>query len=78
MIRYNKLSLTRFAATVCKAMGIAPPVCAEPPVDWIADALDDFCKEGFDRVLIHNPDAGVCGSTRAIRMPLSRCSSTPS
>ena len=38
-------------------MGIAPPVCAEPPVDWVADALDDFCKEGFDRVLIHNPDA---------------------
>lgn len=57
MNRYNQLSLTKFCATVCKSMGIQPPVNAAPPVDWICAALDDLCKEGFDRVLIHNPDA---------------------
>ncbi len=57
MKAYNRNSLTRFAATICKVMGIEAPACAEPPLDWVCDTLDDLCKDGFDRVLIHNPDA---------------------
>lgn len=54
---YNSNSLARFAATMSRAMGIEPPACAEPEIDWVCEALSDLCKEGFDRVLIHNPDA---------------------
>lgn len=54
---YNSNSLARFAATMSRAMGITPPMCAEPELDWVCEALSDLCKEGFDRVLIHNPDA---------------------
>lgn len=57
MKRYNKNSLTRFAATICKVMGIEAPKEAAEPLDWVCDTLDDLCKDGFDRVLIHNPDA---------------------
>jgi len=53
----NKISLTHYTATVCKLMGIEPPACAAPPLDWACDLLSDLCKDGFDRVLIHNPDA---------------------
>lgn len=54
---YNSNSLTHFAATISKAMGIEPPAFAEPAIDWVSEALMDLCKEGFNRVLIHNPDA---------------------
>lgn len=57
MQAYNKFSLTRYAATVCKLMGIEAPACADEPLDWACDLLSDLCKDGFDRVLIHNPDA---------------------
>jgi len=57
MEKYNSISLARFAATISRVMGIEPPKCAEPAIDWVCDALKDICKEGFDRVLIHNPDA---------------------
>jgi len=57
MKTYNSNSLTRFCATICKAIGIDSPACAEPAIDWVSEALGDLCKEGFDRVLIHNPDA---------------------
>lgn len=54
---YNTNSLTRFCATVCKAMCIDAPEHAEAPLDWACDTLHQLCKDGFDRVLIHNPDA---------------------
>lgn len=54
---YNKFSLTHYAATICKLMGIEAPACADAPLDWACDILSDLCKDGFDRVLIHNPDA---------------------
>ena len=57
MQAYNKFSLTHYAATVCKLMGIEAPACADEPLDWACDLLSDHCKDGFDRVLIHNPDA---------------------
>ena len=57
MKAYNKISLTHFAATICKVMGIEAPKEAAEPLDWVCDVLDDLCKDGFDRVLIHNPDA---------------------
>ena len=57
MKTYNSNSLTRFCATVCKAIGLEAPTCAEPGMDWVSEALTDLCKEGFDRVMIHNPDA---------------------
>ena len=57
MRSYNKTSLTRFCATVCKIMGISAPTCADEPLDWVCESLEDICKDGFDRVLIHNPDA---------------------
>lgn len=54
---YNKTSLTHFCATICKLMDIDPPKKAEAPVDWVCDTLSQLCKDGFDRVLIHNADA---------------------
>ena len=38
-------------------MGIEPPEHAEEPIDWVCASLSELCKDGFDRVLIHNPDA---------------------
>ena len=57
MKAYNQFSLTHYAATVCKLMGIEAPACADEPLDWAVNILSDLCKDGFDRVLIHNPDA---------------------
>ena len=54
---YNKTSLTHFCSTVCRLMEIDPPEYAEEPIDWVCDSLSELCKGGFDRVLIHNPDA---------------------
>ena len=54
---YNKISLTHFAATVADLAGIEAPACAAPRLDWVCDAMKDLSKEGFDRVLIYNPDA---------------------
>ncbi len=56
MNEYNRISLTHFIATISKAFGIEPPANSAPPLDWVCDVLDDFCKDGFDRLLIHNPD----------------------
>ena len=55
--RLNRISLTRFAATVAKTFGVEPPEQAEPPLDWACALLQDCCKSGFDRLFIHNPDA---------------------
>lgn len=52
----NRISLTRFAATAAKLMGIDAPACAEEPVDWVCDALQDICQGEIDRMLIHNAD----------------------
>ena len=57
MQKYNKISLTRFAATVANLFGIAKPVAADEPIDWVCGMMQDLCPEGFDRILIHNPDA---------------------
>lgn len=54
---YNRTSLTHFCSTICEVMGIEPPEHAEAPIDWVRDSLRELCKDGFDRVLIHNPDA---------------------
>ena len=54
---YNKTSLTRFAATVATLAGVEKPAYADAPMDWVCDVVNDLCKEGFDRILIHNPDA---------------------
>ena len=54
---YNSNSLTHWAATVSRAIGIEPPKMAEPGLDWVNEVLENLCKEGFDRVMIHNPDA---------------------
>ena len=54
---YNSISLTHFCSTICKSMGIDPPEYAQEPIDWVCNSLSDLCKDGFDRVLIHNPDA---------------------
>ena len=54
---YNTTSLTHFCSTICTAMGIEAPEHAEAPLDWVCDTLHQLCKDGFDRVLIHNPDA---------------------
>lgn len=51
MKEYNELSLTRFAATMAKLIGVETPACADAPIDWVCDAMSDLCKEGFDRVL---------------------------
>ena len=57
MKNYNSTSLTHFCSTVCQLMGIEPPEHAEAPIDWVCHSLSELCKDGFDRVLIHNPDA---------------------
>lgn len=56
-MKYNNISLAHFASTISNVMGIEPPECAEPAISWVCDALKDISKDGFDRVLIHNPDA---------------------
>lgn len=56
MKEYNSISLTRFAATIAKLIGVEPPAYADQPVDWVYNALTDICEGEFDRVLIHNPD----------------------
>ena len=57
MKKYNSISLSRFAATICKVMGIDPPANADPAIDWVSETLADISKEGFDRIVIHNADA---------------------
>jgi len=57
MTSYNSIPLTRFAATVSKIIGVDAPEYADTPLDWVCDVMADLCKDGFDRVLIHNPDA---------------------
>lgn len=57
MKEYNDLSLTHYAATVAKLMGIEKPAQADAPIDWVCSAMSDLCKEGFDRLLIQNSDA---------------------
>ena len=42
MKAYNKFSLTHYAATVCKLMGIEAPACADDPLDWACDILSDL------------------------------------
>lgn len=54
---YNSISLTHYCATVAKILAIDPPINAETPVDWVCEVMKNLSKEGFDRVLIHNPDA---------------------
>ena len=53
----NQTSLTHYAATIAKAFGVEAPAQAEAPLDWVCDCLADYCKAGFDRLFIHNPDA---------------------
>ncbi len=57
MTPYNSFSLTRYAATVSKIIGIEPPALADAPLDWVCEIMADLCKEGYDRLFIHNPDA---------------------
>ena len=57
MTPYNSISLTHYAATVSKIMGMEAPALADAPLDWAVGAMKDLCKEGYDRLFIHNPDA---------------------
>ena len=54
---YHPLPLRRFAATVAGLAGVEAPAYADAPIDWVGEVLSRFCREGFDRILIHNPDA---------------------
>lgn len=56
MNEYNKISLTRYISTICALYGIEKPHMADEPVQWVVDAMNDICKETFDRVFIFNPD----------------------
>lgn len=57
MTPYNSISLTHYAATISKIIGMEPPALADTPLDWACDVMTDLCKEGYDRLFIHNPDA---------------------
>ena len=57
MEQFNSYPLNAFSATVAKAFGIEPPALAHPPLDWVVEALGDYCKEGYDRLLFFCPDA---------------------
>ncbi|HOA33139.1 MAG: hypothetical protein GXY95_06730 [Clostridiales bacterium] len=52
--RFNSISLTRFASTICALAGIEKPEKADEPVESILKLFNDA---PFDRIVIHNPDA---------------------
>lgn len=55
-------------------MGIEPPEHAEAPLDWVCDTLSQLCKDGFDRVLIHNPDAVLRAGKKVALVAPPTCS----
>lgn len=57
MNRYNQTSLVQYAATIADAFGVERPNQASPAIDWVSAALADLCKDGYDRLFIHNPDS---------------------
>jgi hypothetical protein len=54
---YNPFSLTHFAATIADVCAVERPKQAQPPLDWAVALLKAYCKDGFDRVFLHNADA---------------------
>jgi len=56
MEQFNSIPLTKYAATFARAIGIEPPHDAEEPIDWVLSVLKDLNGNGYDRLLIHNPD----------------------
>ena len=56
--RLNSISLTGVTASLAKAMDIAPPAQAEPPIDAIDRLVKKSTAHGkVDRVFMYNPDA---------------------
>jgi len=54
---FNTLPLTRLAATIANAVGIAPPFCAEPDIEWMTKLIRDFAGGDVDRVFMYHSDA---------------------
>ena len=52
----HPISMTRFAATVARAMGFPAPERAEPPIDGLAETMTLLCPQPFDRLFIYNAD----------------------
>lgn len=51
--RYNSISLTQFASTICALANVPAPKQADKPVESLIKLLEG----PFDRIVIHNPDA---------------------
>lgn len=55
---YNSISLTGAAASLTRALGIAPPKQAEPPIPLMDQLVKSLSSCGtVDRILMYNPDA---------------------
>lgn len=57
MSEYNSIPLTKLAATIADAIGIERPAQSDTPIDWVNLLLREYCKDSYDRVLMHNADA---------------------
>ncbi|NCA66590.1 MAG: hypothetical protein EOM87_00850 [Clostridia bacterium] len=57
-MEFNKIPLTRIAATLAEVMGISPPESSEKRIDALAEYIAKRTLTGkVDRVLVFNPDA---------------------
>jgi len=50
---YNAISLTKFASTLARIIGVEQPQCADSPID----DFNEIINNSIDRVMIYNPDA---------------------
>lgn len=57
MSKYNSIPLTRVAATIAEIIDVERPQHAEAPIDWVSTLFREYCRESYDRVLMHNADA---------------------
>ena len=52
----NSISMTRLAASVTGALGVAPPAQAEPGIPQVHTLVQDMLGKSADRLMIYNPD----------------------
>ena len=61
----NSISMTRLAASVTGALGVAPPAQAEPGIPQVHTLVQDMLGKSADRLMIYNPDCIAIGSVYA-------------
>lgn len=54
---FNSISMTRLAASIAAAAGVAPPQHADAPIPQVEQLVHSRLGGRADRILIYNPDA---------------------